>query len=684
MSVSSTTNTVSYTGDASTTEFATTFTFQGTGSTSEIVVIERVIATGVETTQTYTTHYTVTGGSGSTGTVIAASAPAATVQWHIQRSTTQTQTIDYVTNDPFPADTHELGLDRAVMISQEQQTEMDKAFQYPATYTGGASNTMPEPIANAFLVFNSDGDALTTSATAVAQLLSSDGTVLLPYYSFSADPDTGIYRIGANNLGISVGGVLKLDIDSSGVNGAIGQTSAAAGSFTALAASGTSALTGTLTMGGDIVSDTDSTDDLGTTGVRWANLFVDDITTTATATFGTSITLATGATVTGIEDSDSLASDSNTLLATQQSIKAYVDNATAASAVWSDVVYLTNADSPKTLTSGDQGKFFVCDTSSGAITINLPAISGLASATSLGIKKSTSDANSVTVTPNGSEEIDETAGSVTITVLDAGRTFISDADKTPDSWTTAQFGSTGGNMNVDNFTDSTNYTSGTTTQLTMTSAAASENDMIVTFDGVTQHHNTYSISGTTVTFDTAIPLGTDNVEIRWGITLAINTPGSATVGASELAADVIDGLTEVVVAIGDSFMLSDVGDSGDPKRDTMQGILDLYSATDATLTGGYQYTPTADGAKASGTYTPTYAGSNIKTITGTGSFTIAPQSGDGVIVVQYTVTSGTPTVTTSGFDKVTGDSITTTGGDDFLFTLTVVGTFSHLHVVDVS
>ena len=36
----------------------------------------------------------------------------------------------------------------------------------------------------------------------------------------------------------------------------------------------------TLTSGGNVVSDTDSTDDLGTTGVRWANLFVDAITAT--------------------------------------------------------------------------------------------------------------------------------------------------------------------------------------------------------------------------------------------------------------------------------------------------------------------------------------------------------------------------------------------------------------------
>ena len=48
----------------------------------------------------------------------------------------------------------------------------------------------------------------------------------------------------------------------------------------ALTNAGTSTLIGVTTHGDDVVSDTDSTDDLGTTGVRWANLFVDAITAT--------------------------------------------------------------------------------------------------------------------------------------------------------------------------------------------------------------------------------------------------------------------------------------------------------------------------------------------------------------------------------------------------------------------
>ena len=47
-----------------------------------------------------------------------------------------------------------------------------------------------------------------------------------------------------------------------------------------LGVTGAAAIDGVTTHGGNVVSDTDSTDDLGTTTVRWANLFVDGITAT--------------------------------------------------------------------------------------------------------------------------------------------------------------------------------------------------------------------------------------------------------------------------------------------------------------------------------------------------------------------------------------------------------------------
>ena len=178
MTVTATTSTRSYTGDGSTTSFPTTFAFQGTGSAAELTVVQRTIATGAETTLSYSTHYTVTGGSGSTGTVVAASAPAGTVQWHIRRNTSTLQNSNYVTNDPFPADTLEGDIDRLAMAGQERDGDISQGFKYPDTYTGGASNLVPEPSASKLLAWNSDADALentdgrVVSTTATASGLS--------------------------------------------------------------------------------------------------------------------------------------------------------------------------------------------------------------------------------------------------------------------------------------------------------------------------------------------------------------------------------------------------------------------------------------------------------------------------------------------------------------------------------
>jgi hypothetical protein len=79
---------------------------------------------------------------------------------------------------------------------------------------------------------------------------------------------------------------------------------------------------GSITINGSTISANDSTqitlaESIQTNGT---------LNVSGAATMGTSLTLATGATVTGILDEDNMASDSATQLATQQSIKAYVDS----------------------------------------------------------------------------------------------------------------------------------------------------------------------------------------------------------------------------------------------------------------------------------------------------------------------------------------------------------------------
>lgn len=69
------------------------------------------------------------------------------------------------------------------------------------------------------------------------------------------------------------------------------------------------------------------------------------------------------------------------------------------------------------------------------------------------------------------------------------------------------------------FVDGADYVSGTTTELTLTSTLSDKDDLTVTFAGVSQHHDTFSIAGspTVVTFTDPIPLGVPSVEISYGI-----------------------------------------------------------------------------------------------------------------------------------------------------------------------
>jgi hypothetical protein len=107
----------------------------------------------------------------------------------------------------------------------------------------------------------------------------------------------------------------------------------------------------------------------------------------------------------------------------------------------------------------------------------------------------------------------------------------------------------------------------------------------------------------------------------------------------------------------------------------------LKADTDDVLTGGFGGTDDDDGTKSSGTYTPTYAGGNFKLAVNGGAHTLAPQSGTGTIIIQYTCDGSAGSITTSGWTIVTGDSFTTTSGHDFMVYLTVVAAFKHLHIV---
>ena len=135
MTVSSTTVKNSYSGNGSTTEFAYGYKIF---ADTDLQVIIRVNSTGVETVKTLTTHYTVAGAGDASGgsiTFTSGNIPASGETVVIIREVPQTQAIDYIANDPFPAESHEEGLDRATMTTQQVQEELNRSIKLSRTNT---------------------------------------------------------------------------------------------------------------------------------------------------------------------------------------------------------------------------------------------------------------------------------------------------------------------------------------------------------------------------------------------------------------------------------------------------------------------------------------------------------------------------------------------------------------------
>jgi len=173
-------------------------------------------------------------------------------------------------------------------------------------------------------------------------------------------------------------------------------------------------------------------------------------------------------------------------------------------------------------------------------------------------------------------------------------------------------------------------------------------------------------------------------ENTWGATLNQNWSNLSTffgsLDSAELA--VLDGITATTAEINyASGVTSDIQTQLDGKEAVDAEI--LKADTDANLTAGYTATPTADGTKTSGTYTPTPVGGNFKTAVNGGAFTLAAPTATGsyTLIVHVTNDASAGAVTFSGFNKTVGDSLlTTTDGDDFFIYITKVGGFTSASV----
>ena len=123
---------------------------------------------------------------------------------------------------------------------------------------------------------------------------------------------------------------------------------------------------------------------------------------------------------------------------------------------------------------------------------------------------------------------------------------------------------------------------------------------------------------------------------------------------------------------------------GEPTSDitiTLQELQNVVQSTvTKTLAVGYSATPYNAGTKSTGTFTPDEANGNFQYAVNGGAFTLAPPTNNCTIVIQMTNNGSAGAITTSGFSKVTGDTLSTTNADDIFLFITKCNGFSHLAV----
>jgi len=168
MTITSTQNRVSYSGNGSTTAFSVPFRFL---ASADLAVLVRVDATGVETAKTLDTHYSVSGAGAASGgsvTALAGSIPQTGETLTIYGNPAMTQLVDYIAGGTFPAESHEDALDRLTLQGTRTREIAERAMFLTDSSTDGSG----EYDAN-----NNDMDAVgTLTASKVTGLAAPTGT----------------------------------------------------------------------------------------------------------------------------------------------------------------------------------------------------------------------------------------------------------------------------------------------------------------------------------------------------------------------------------------------------------------------------------------------------------------------------------------------------------------------------
>lgn len=155
MTVANTTVRQLYTADGIQTTFAIPFAFISGDAESETKVYT-VDAEGVKTLKSINTDYTLDPSGDDPTNVIFVLAPDDDVL--VTRLLPLTQIIDYINTGKFKAESHELGMDRVVLMIQQLAEQLGDTLQINVRDDGSLDLELPPVVADSVLAVNEAGD----------------------------------------------------------------------------------------------------------------------------------------------------------------------------------------------------------------------------------------------------------------------------------------------------------------------------------------------------------------------------------------------------------------------------------------------------------------------------------------------------------------------------------------------
>lgn len=387
----------------------------------------------------------------------------------------RTQGTSLPSTGPFPAKTVETALDKLTLLVQRLADLVGRSFTLSDGDTSAPTTTLPlvSSLKGSVLAFNA-----TTGAPEAGPTIAAVGTV--------ADNAASINTVAGISANVTT------------VAGISGNVTTVAG------------------ISGNVTSVANNTTNINTNATNMTDIQ------------GASANAATATTQAGVATTQAGIATTQAGIATTQATAASASAAAAAAAAASGLYrQVLDKSANYTILAADGGTLFRANTGGGSIAFTLPSISAVTDGFKVSIVKWTGDGNTVTINRAGSDTIN---GGTSVTIATQYSQTVLVADFETNTWFASTTGLGATNANVDVFSGNAS-----TTAFTLSVAPGALNNTHVYIGGVYQFHSTYTVSGTTLTFGSAPPSGTSNIEVWYSTPLPIGTPSDGTVSTAKIA-----------------------------------------------------------------------------------------------------------------------------------------------------